>query len=37
MRVVGVRPADEVKKELVNTKTAECNATYLYPIASDIL
>lgn len=37
MRVVVVRPADEVKKELVNTKTAECNATYLYPIASDIL
>ena len=37
MRAVVVRPADEVNGKLVNTKTAECNATYLYPIASDIL
>ena len=37
MRVVVVRPADEVNGKLVNTKTAECNATYLYSIASDIL
>jgi len=37
MRAVVVRAADEVKRKLVNIKTAECNATYLYPIASDIL
>jgi hypothetical protein len=36
MRAVVVRRADEVKDKLVNTTTAECNATYLYSIAYDI-
>ena len=37
MRAVVVRRADEVKDKSVDTTTAECNATYLYLIASDIL
>jgi hypothetical protein len=34
MRAVVVRRADELKEKLVNTMTVECNATYLYQIAS---
>jgi hypothetical protein len=32
-----VRRAGDVKGNPVNTTTVECNATYLYSIASDIL
>lgn len=37
MRAVVVRRADESKGKLVKTMTVECNATFLYQIASDIL